>query len=142
VPAGVGGLSFALRLAGPFHVSGGYPMTDPAPSDLPGPSAAVPDLPRPSAAVPDLPRPSAAAIFRTEAMRGRMDRPRRIVAAWTGPRHRAGAVQTGPWWMTGTYWILLALLAVGLVAGLSIKVGSQSLIAALVTGLTSGAANG
>jgi hypothetical protein len=117
-------------------------VTDPAQSDLPRPSAAVPDLPRPSAAVPDLPGPSAAAIFRTEAMRGRMDRPRRIVAAWTGPRHRAGAVQTGPWWMTGTYWILLALLAVGLAAGLSIKVGSQPLIAALVTGLTSGAANG
>jgi hypothetical protein len=81
-------------------------------------------------------------IFRTEALRGRMDRPRRIVAAWTGPRHRAGAVQTGPWWMTGTYWVLLALLAVGLAASISIKVDSQPLIAVLVTGLTTGAPNG
>jgi hypothetical protein len=107
-------------------------VTDPAQSDLP----------RPSAAQSDLPRPSAAAIFRTEALRGRMDGPRRIVAAWTGPRHRAGEVQTGPWWMTGTYWVLLALLAAGLAASLLIRVGSQPLIAVLVTGLTSGAANG
>lgn len=83
-----------------------------------------------------------APIFRPEALHGRMTRSRRIVAAWTGPRHRAGAVQTGPWWMTGTYWVLLALLAVGLAAGLSVKVDSQPLIAVLVTGLTSGAGHG
>jgi hypothetical protein len=84
-----------------------------------------------------------APIFRAEALRGQMNRPRRIIAAaWAGPRHRAGAVQTGPWWMTGGYWVLLALLAAGLAAGLLIRVGSQPLIVALVTGLTSGAGDG
>jgi hypothetical protein len=83
-----------------------------------------------------------APIFREEALRGQVARAHPRVAAWLGPRHRAGSVQTGPWWMTGTYWVLLALLAAGLVAGLSIKVGSQPLIVVLVTGLTSGAANG
>jgi hypothetical protein len=81
-------------------------------------------------------------IFRTEALRAYTDQLRRSVAAWTGPRHRAGVMQTGPWWMTGTYWVLLVLLAAGLAAGLLIKVGSQSLIVALVTGLTSGAGDG
>jgi hypothetical protein len=83
-----------------------------------------------------------ASIFREEALHGRTAEPRPRVAAWIGPRHRARAVQTGPWWMTGTYWVLLALLAAGLAAGMSIKVGSQPLIVTLVTGLTSGAANG
>jgi ribose/xylose/arabinose/galactoside ABC-type transport system permease subunit len=81
-------------------------------------------------------------IFRAEAMRGPAGPLRRSVAAWTGPRHRAGTVQTGPWWMTGTYWILLVLLAAGLAAGLLIKVGSQPLIVTLVTGLTSGGGDG
>jgi hypothetical protein len=81
-------------------------------------------------------------IFRAEALRGRTSQLRRTVAAWTGPRHRARAVQTGPWWMTGSYWVLLVLLAAGLAAGLLIKVGSQSLIVGLVRGLTSGAADG
>jgi hypothetical protein len=82
-----------------------------------------------------------APIFRVEALRGHtaQARPR---MAWLGPRHRAGAVQTGPWWITGAYWLLLALLAAGLAAGLLIRVGSQPLIVALVTGLTSGAADG
>jgi hypothetical protein len=83
-----------------------------------------------------------APIFRAEALYGRTTQLRRSVAAWTGPRHRAGAVQTGPWWMTGAYWVLLALLAAGLAAGLLIRVGSQPLIVALVTGLTSGAVDG
>jgi hypothetical protein len=83
-----------------------------------------------------------APIFREEALRGRMAQAHPRVAAWIGPRHRAGAVQTGPWWMTGTYWVLLALLAAGLAASMLIKVGSQPLIVALVTGLTSGAADG
>jgi len=81
-------------------------------------------------------------IFREEALRRHMAQPRPRAATWFGPRHRAGAVQTGPWWMTGTYWVLLALLAAGLAAGLMIRVGSQPLIVALVTGLTSGAAGG
>jgi hypothetical protein len=83
-----------------------------------------------------------APIFREEALRGRMAQARPRMAAWIGPRHRAGAVQTGPWWMTGTYWVLLVLLAAGLAAGLLIKVGSQSLIVFLITGLTSGAGDG
>jgi hypothetical protein len=83
-----------------------------------------------------------APIFRDEALRGHTARPRRIVAAWAGPRHRAGEVQTGPWWMTGTYWVLLVLLAAGLAASMVIRVGSHPLIVALVTGLTSGAADG
>jgi hypothetical protein len=83
-----------------------------------------------------------APIFREEALRGHTARARPRAAAWLGPRHRAGVVQTGPWWMTGTYWVLLALLAAGLAAGMSIKVGSQPLIVVLVTGLTSGTAGG
>jgi hypothetical protein len=83
-----------------------------------------------------------APIFRADALRGQTAQARPRAAAWLGPRHRAGAVQTGPWWMTGGYWVLLALLAAGLAAGLLIRVGSQPLIAALVTGLTSGAADG
>jgi hypothetical protein len=82
-----------------------------------------------------------APIFRAGALRGQrvQARPR---AAWLGPRHRAGAIQTGPWWMTGGYWVLLALLAAGLAAGLAIQVDSHPLIVTLVTGLTSGAADG
>lgn len=83
-----------------------------------------------------------APIFRADAVRGHTAQPLSRVAAWTGPRHRSGEVQTGPWWMTGGYWVLLALLAVGLAAGMLIRVGSQPLIVALVTGLTSGAADG
>jgi len=83
-----------------------------------------------------------APIFRADALRGRAAQPRPRVAAWAGPRHRAGQVQTGPWWMTGAYWVLLTLLAAGLAAGLLIRVGSQPLIVTLVTGLTSGAADG
>lgn len=81
-------------------------------------------------------------IFRADALRGQVDQARSRAAAWLGPRHRAGAVQTGPWWMTGGYWVLLALLAAGLAAGLLIRLGSQPLIVTLVTGLTSGAADG
>jgi hypothetical protein len=44
--------------------------------------------------------------------------------------------------MTGGYWVLLALLAAGLAAGLTIQVDSHPLIVTLVTGLTSGAADG
>ena len=80
-----------------------------------------------------------APIFRADALRHRTARPRPRMAAWLGPRHRAKAVQTGPWWMTGAYWVLLTLLAAGLAAGLLIRVGSQPLIVTLVTGLTTGA---
>jgi hypothetical protein len=83
-----------------------------------------------------------APIFRAEALRGRTTQVRRSVAAWAGPRHRAGTVQTGPWWMTGAYWVLLTLLVAGLAAGTLIRVDSQPLIVTLVTGLTSGAVNG
>jgi hypothetical protein len=83
-----------------------------------------------------------APLFRADALRGQASRPRPRAATWRGPRHRSGTVQTGPWWMTGAYWVLLALLAAGLAAGLLIRVGSQPLIVALVTGLTSGAVNG
>jgi len=83
-----------------------------------------------------------APLFRADALRGHLARPRPRAATWLGPRHRSGAVQTGPWWMTGAYWVLLALLAAGLAAGLLIRVGSQPLIVALVTGLTSGGADG
>jgi hypothetical protein len=44
--------------------------------------------------------------------------------------------------MTGTYWVLLVLLAAGLAAGMLIRVGAQPLIGVLVSGLTSGAAGG
>jgi hypothetical protein len=81
-------------------------------------------------------------IFRADALRGQAARARPRAAAWLGPRHRAGTVQTGPWWMTGTYWVLLALLAAGLAGGVLIRVGSQPLIVALVTGLTSGGGDG
>ena len=62
-----------------------------------------------------------APICREEALRGRMAQAHPRVAAWIGPRHRAGAVQTGPWWMTGAYWFLLALLAAGLVASITLN---------------------
>ena len=83
-----------------------------------------------------------APIFRADALRGQRAQARLRAAAWLGPRHRAGTVQTGPWWMTGGYWVLLALLAAGLAAGMLIRIGSHPLIVTLVTGLTSGAADG
>jgi hypothetical protein len=90
-----------------------------------------------------------ALIFRTEALRGRTAQPSPGATARTSPR-----------WIAGAYWMLLALLAAGLIAGAlirvtvpqrgaggatgtaSVRVGSQPLIVALVAGLTSDAADG